>query len=150
MYGSMWRNVIQMLTQNREEDGVWEELLLKQRHSWVGTLKKKKIWSMVLRWEVQHTLVKTKSYNINYLVTKLYPLCIGVHNFKGINHDLFLMKDLSILGNKTSLLSGIKLPHDVNSVGFLNMTIQNPHSLKFCFNEFWPDEYKANHSQNGE
>ena len=76
------------------------------------------------------------------LVTKLSPLCIGVHNCKGINHDLFLMKDLSILGNKTSLLSGIKLPQDVNSAGFLNMTIQNPHSLKFRFNECWQDNIR--------
>ena len=87
---------------------------------------------------------------MKYLVKKLSHLCIGVHNFKGITPNLFLMKDLNILGNKTSLLRGIKLPQDVNSAGFLNMTIQNPHSLKFRFNECWQDKYKANHSQNGE
>ena len=60
---------------------------------------------------------------MKYLVTNLSPLCIGVHNFKAITPDLFLMKDLSILGNKTSLLGVIEFPQDVNNVGFLTMTI---------------------------
>ena len=84
---------------------------------------------------------------MKYLVIKLFPLCTGVHSFKGVTLDLFLMRDISILGSKTSLLSGVELPRDVNSAGFLNITIQDSHSLKCRFNECWQDKYEANHIQ---
>ena len=84
---------------------------------------------------------------MKYLVADLSALCTGVHIFKVVTLDLFLMKDLSILGSKTSLLSGIELPQDANSAGFLNITIQDCHSLKCRLNECWQDKYTANHIQ---